>query len=120
LRDGSWHSIAISVVRNGYVYTYADGTLLSNLPLSTVGTIDTDDLNKSVNIGQDGIGTYTDSLKAGMEALIDDVGIWRRGITANEAASIYAQGLIGRDLTTASAAPVVLPPELTSNPRVRL
>ncbi len=117
IRDGSWHNVVVSFIRGGLVYIYLDGLLINATPLRTTGTIDTEDLAYNVNIGQDGRGTYTDNGSAGItNALIDDVGIWRRAITPNEAASIYAQGQKGQDLTTASGAPVVLPPTIAAQP----
>jgi hypothetical protein len=54
----------------------------------------------AVNIGQDGTGVYTDNTSAhDVNALIDDLGIWRRAITPNEAAAIYSAGLAGKDLS---------------------
>jgi hypothetical protein len=138
VRDGTWHNIVASFVRGGFVYTYLDGQLVTTTPLLTTGTVDTDAINwtrtlssglasgpHSVNIGQDGTGAYTDCNgtncpadgSAGItNALIDDVGIWRRAITPNEAASIFSQGQRGEDLTTASGAPVVLPPTIATQP----
>src|SRR5678816_2882610 len=58
----------------------------------------------AVNIGQDGRGSYTDGGSMGVtNAAIDDVGIWRRVVTAQEAAAIYKAGLAGLDLEQAAA-----------------
>lgn len=46
-----------------------------------------------------------------MDLLMDDVGIWRRALTAIEAASIYAGGLAGQDLGSVT---VKVPPNVQS------
>ncbi len=138
LRDGTWHNLVVSFVRSGLAKTYVDGLLVNSTPMLTGGTVDTDTIawNRTlssgpatgphaVNIGQDGTGAYNDcngvtcpasGSAANINGKLDDVGIWRRGITPNEAASIYTQGQQGKDLTTASGAPVILPPSITTQP----
>jgi hypothetical protein len=46
---------------------------------------------------QDGLGTYTDTNNGSIwkDALISDVGIWRRAITQEEVTTIYNLGLQG-------------------------
>ena len=118
LKDGHWHHILVSFQRapfgqTAYVYAYLDGALVSKHPLTVVGTVDTDGIPLSnsqyvpspqsqfaVNIGQDGTGVYADQGGAhNINAKIDDVGIWRRALTANEANAIYKMGLAGKDLS---------------------
>lgn len=53
-----------------------------------------------MNIGQDGTGVYTDNHNGQMVAWLDDFGIWRRAITANEVSTIYHGGLAGKDLSS--------------------
>ena len=122
LKDGNWHHVVMSVLRapflqSAYVYAYIDGNLVNKTPMSLAGTIDTFGLPFSnhqnltssqaswaVNIGQDGTGVYHDGGSAyNIDALIDDVGIWRRALTANEAKGIYTAGLSHHDLSTAAA-----------------
>ncbi|MBI1176473.1 hypothetical protein GC207_03435 [bacterium] len=118
VRDGTWHHIVVSVLRvspplAGYVSTFLDGTLVDKSPMSLGGTIDTfslpftyaspaptDQTGWAVNIGQDGTGVYYSGHNIG--AKIDDLGIWRRALTAEEAKGIYDAGLEDRDLTFAS------------------
>jgi len=96
VRDGSWHLISVSYWRGQSVLTYVDGTLISSLAFATAGTLDT---SLNVNIGQDGTGIYTDGNIASISAQIDDLGVWRRVLTANEIQSIYTAGQAGKDLT---------------------
>jgi hypothetical protein len=116
---------------SAFVYAYLDGDLVSKHAMGVVGSIDTIDLawtneqafnfyapdyadgdtflpdnqlTWAVNVGQDGTGVYHDQGSAyNINAKIDDVGIWARALTANEAKAIYQAGLLGDDLTTAFA-----------------
>ena len=122
LKDGNWHHIVVSFQKapfgqNAYVYGYLDGVLVSKhsnhvgLSIDTFGTALTDaqpiaspQSSWAVNIGQDGTGVYTDGGSAyNINALIDDVGIWRRALTPNEVAGIYMAGQNGQDLSQAVA-----------------
>src|SRR6185369_1395660 len=70
-------------------------------------------------IGQDGTGGYgfNNDLGAHFKDIwIDDFGLWRRTLTAQEVASIYAHGLQGEDLTKATGEAVVLPPNVSTGP----
>jgi len=120
VRDGTWHNIVVSFLRavppqSAYVYGYADGVLVNKTFMSVAGTIDTYSLpftytspiptsqtNWAVNIGQDGTGVYYDlGSTYNIGAKIDDLGIWRRALTASEAKAIYQAGLAGKDLSYA-------------------
>src|SRR6185436_18492081 len=94
----------------GLAYTYVDGIQVNvqstRFGLNPPTTIDTSDLSLTApsgpyntNVGQDGTGTYTDGGGVGItNALIDDVGIWRRAVTPEEAVAIYNAGNAGMDL----------------------
>ncbi|HVV74163.1 MAG TPA: immunoglobulin domain-containing protein, partial [Verrucomicrobiae bacterium] len=100
VRDGTWHNIVLSYARGSLVSVYTDGVLSSTRTDTTTGSVDTDTLSENVNIGQDGKGTYNDGGSAGItNALIDDVGIWRRALSPQEAAAIYTSGQAGKDLS---------------------
>ena len=121
VRDGTWHHILVSFLRapatqSAYVYAYVDGVLANKSVMTLAGTIDTFALpfanhqgltthqtTWAVNLGQDGTGVYDDKGNAyDIAAKIDDVGIWRRALTANEAMAIYSAGQAGRDLSQAA------------------
>ena len=123
VKDGTWHSLIVSFLRavppqSAYVYSYLDGILVDKTTMSVAGTIDTYSLpftyasprsthqsTWAVNIGQDGTGVYYDNGNAyNIGAKIDDLGIWRRALTAKEAGAIYTAGLAGKDLTYAVVA----------------
>ena len=84
-KDNAWHNIVVTFKRNVESVAYFDGVPVLTSPLLTTGSIDTDDLALAVNIGQDGTGHYTDGGTSSIDALIDDVGVWRRVITPGEA-----------------------------------
>ena len=105
-----------------------DGAPASQKVILTQGSIDTEGLPFSnhqsgvtpiqtdwaVNIGEDGTGVYYDNGSAyNIAAHIDDVGIWRRAVTAKEANAIYAAGQSGKDLSQAVVAAAV-PPLVTT------
>jgi hypothetical protein len=120
LKNGNWHHIAVSVqkapfTQQAFVYGYLDGVLVSKHAMNVAGTLDTDgqwsnhqtsspvptpiETTFQVNIGQDGTGLYTDNHGGHLIALLDDMGIWRRALTANEVTGIYTAGNQGKDLS---------------------
>lgn len=118
----NWHHFTLVYVRGGFAYTYVDGVQVNvqslRFGLNPPSTIDTSGLTPPLdtNIGQDGTGTYTDGGGVGItNALIDDVGIWRRALTPGEAVGIYLRGLTNSDLTTASAG-LSVPPSISAQP----
>jgi len=129
LNDGNWHNVLVSFQRapfgeSAFVYGYIDGSLVTKHSMGVVGSIDTLNLpfqngqyfytnvqpvqvNWAVNIGQDGTGTYADNGSAhDINAAIDDLGLWRRALTANEAKGIFVAGAMSRDLTMAATATI--------------
>jgi hypothetical protein len=103
--NGAWHNVLLSYARGAIVTLYVDGVPANTRADLTTGSIDTDDLSYAVNIGQDGTGGYTDHGGAGItNALIDDVGIWRRALSAQEASAVYTAGQSGKDLSQAAVA----------------
>ena len=132
LRDGTWHNLIMSVVRDsaaGTITAYVDGAAVYQGTLVTQGSIDTAGLpfqneqsrtsgqtTCAVNIGQDGTGVYFDQGSAyNINAKIDDLGIWRRALTSGEASAIYTAGQAGKDLSQAKVAPVTTKPTVTIN-----
>ena len=97
--DGQWHHMLVSYDRGVAARTYIDGVLTAVTPIgNNVASIDAP-AGLAWNLDQDGTGAYASGIT---NALLDDVGIWRRVVTPQEVASIYAQGQAGLDLSTAT------------------
>ncbi|MBU6400096.1 MAG: hypothetical protein KGS61_07240 [Verrucomicrobia bacterium] len=120
LEDGNWHNVVVTFVRTNNASIYVDGNLANQTSIApdvvggvpnAVGSVDTDSLGWSVNLGDDGRGNYAIRDGAGLDMLMDDVGIWRRALTAVEAARIYLGGVAGQDLGNIT---VVVPPKVVS------
>jgi Immunoglobulin I-set domain len=91
INDGNWHHLVHTIDRVNGMVTYLDGvaahyTVASGSSLVAAGNIDT---GRPATIGQDPTGKYTESGSADM----DDLGVWRRALTALEASSIYMAGM---------------------------
>jgi hypothetical protein len=91
INDGSWHHLVHTFDRaNGVSVTYLDGVAANYTPqagsIATAGNIDT---GQPATIGQDPTGQYPEAGSGD----IDDLGVWRRSLTALEAASIYMAGV---------------------------
>lgn len=102
IRDGKWHHVVVAFARQTIASVYVDGALVTTSPMSQVqGPIDA---SMAVNIGQDGTGGYTDGGSAEMiNVLMDDLGIWRRALSAGEVLAIYNAGLGGTNLANVPA-----------------
>jgi hypothetical protein len=98
IRDGNWHNVVTTFWRGKVAATYVDGALVNTLGLTTIGSVDA---GLETNIGQDGTGAYTDGGDVHMTGNIDDVAIWRRALSAQEAARIASAA---GDLSTLSPA----------------
>ena len=90
ISDGGWHHLVFVFDRTLGASTYLDGVLASfvrqqGTAASDAGNIDT---GLPMNIGQDPTGTYQQTGSGN----IDDLAIWRRSLTALEAASVFVAG----------------------------
>jgi CHRD domain/Immunoglobulin domain len=116
IADGNWHNIVVTHDRAGLASFYFDGRLLSMILLTVAGNIDSFD----INVGEDGTGKYgfaNDTGARWVEVFMDDVGIWRRLVTPQEAEAIYNAGLFGNDLSSAAVGGPVLAPTITGQPQ---
>lgn len=95
----TWRHVVVAVDRQGMAVTYVDGVQRDARNISTppnqLNTLD----GLATNIGQDGAGDYGPRFS---DADFDDLGIWRRVVTAQEVANIFNKGKEGKDLSTAS------------------
>ena len=99
LKDGKWHHVVVTWARAGNMSVYKDGALVAAVSLSgTQGDIDPYDLGNTINIGQDGTGLYQSTSFNYSNLLMDDMGIWRRELSAGEVNQIYAYGSGGTNI----------------------
>lgn len=104
LSGGSWHHVAVTFKRDGNITSYIDGALVNS---SLVAQRDGDgnpvpgslSAGLSLNLGQDGTGSYTDGGDVGIaDGMMDDVGIWTRELNASEVGRIFAAANQGINL----------------------
>jgi hypothetical protein len=115
LADNTFHNVIVSVDRTGLIYIYVDGILRGTQSVVGDGSYD----SLPLYIGQDGTGRYGFNNDLGAHFIgvhIDDVGIWRRLITPQEAASIFVNGKAGKDLTQANGQAIILAPTINTQP----
>jgi len=89
--DDQWHHIAVTYERGVRAVLYRDGVAaVTNSLTASPGTIDS---GLPLNIGQDGTGSYTYGNTVGISnALLDDLGIWRRALSREEVEFAFQQG----------------------------
>jgi hypothetical protein len=95
--DGAWHHVVVTFERNGVASTYVDGVLRDARPLTASQNDVNTPAEMATNIGQDGTGNYGSRFT---DVTFDDIGIWRRVVTPQEVAGIFAAGQAGKDLST--------------------
>ncbi len=82
INDGQWHLLTHTFDRTGNAVTYLNGVQVDSRSMVGVGDLDSFNL---LTIGQDPTTGYGETATFQM----DDVGIWRRALSAYEAQSIY-------------------------------
>jgi len=103
---GGWRHLVVSLQRGGGARTYVDGSLVDSRTLTMgTNTPTTIDSGLPLNIGQDGTGSYTNVGEVSSNGVIDDVGIWRRTLSAAEVNQIYLAGLGGTNLSAIGEIP---------------
>ena len=113
LNDGNWHHLAMTIDQvNNIVAIYIDGALALGFP-AVVGSLNT---GYQTMIGSDPTGGYEGCAAGGYT--IDDLGIWRRALSAAEVAGIYAAGNSGNSFDTYG--PVQLATKLTSTGQLQI
>src|SRR5262249_17898522 len=122
--DGGWHHVVVTFARHSVGRIYVDGGLVNeqalgvDSPTNIVGSADTDGIGFNVNICQDGTGSYTDGGSVShIDMLMDDVAIWRRVLTTNEAFGIFTAGLLSNAVDHASISFTSAPPMITLQPQ---
>jgi hypothetical protein len=111
LVNNEWVHVVLTFDRDGHAVTYTNGVrALSSSIAADQNNLDTPE-GFATNIGQDGAGDYGSVFT---DLGVDDLGIWRRVLTVNEVAAIYAAGAQGRDLSTATVGGGGGTPQITS------
>jgi hypothetical protein len=82
INNGQWNLLVHSFDRTGNAVTYLNGVQVDSRSMTGVGDLDNPNY---LTIGQDPSTFYAESATL----QIDDVGIWRRALTAYEALGIY-------------------------------
>jgi hypothetical protein len=99
LVNNTWVHVVLTFDRDGQAVTYTNGVRAAGSSIAAdANNLDTPE-GFATNIGQDGAGDYGSVFT---DLGVDDLGIWRRVLTVNEVAAIYAAGAEGRDLSTAT------------------
>jgi len=103
--DHAWHHVLVSYDRQGNAVTFVDGSQVDSRAISTPPNAVNTLPGLATNIGQDGAGDYGPKFT---DIDIDEVAIWRRALTAEDAAALFgATGGLWSLATTA-------PPAITS------
>ena len=93
--DGSWHHVLVAHDRDGLATFYLDGKLVGSTNLSSIGDIDAALPTVIGNDGGEGAFRFTGD--------IDEVAIWRRVLTPEEAGDVHARGHSGVTITGTNA-----------------
>jgi len=95
-----WQHVLVVFNINGDAVSYVNGLQIDARSIAPgTGALSNPDL--SLNIGQDGTGTYGSE----WDGLIDDLAIWDRALTATEAAALAGQGFAGVALDGSGGSP---------------
>lgn len=98
--DNSWHHILVVHDRGGQASFYVDGVKLAAAPsLVGQGSVET---GSPVVIGADSVGNYR------LSGDLDEVALWTRALTDEEAAMVYQQGQKNISVTGSNFADVDL------------
>jgi hypothetical protein len=115
MADGNWHHLVMALDRlNAVVNIYIDGALAGSNSAANLGSLNT---GAGVAIGNDPTGEYNGDQYPGGYS-IDDVGIWRRVLSAAEVAGIYTAGTNGSSFDTFG--PVELAVSLTATGQMQI
>lgn len=100
ISDGNWHHLAFVFTRTGSETTYQDGQYASTRTIAAITNFDT---GNAINIAQDANGGYGATNDIPTSGNMDDLGVWRRALSALEVEGMYLAGISN----SVSFAPVV-------------
>ncbi len=120
INDGNWHHLVHVIDRGaGTIVTYLDGAVANatlqpnSSTLAAAGDIDS---GLPATIGQDPTGQYGETGSAD----IDDLGVWRRALSALEAGSIYIAAVSNQLSYASPPLPVLITITTTSKGQLNL
>jgi hypothetical protein len=98
-----WNHVVVVFNINGDAVSYVNGFEIDRRSIAP-GTGELSDPSLSLNVGQDGTGTYGSS----WNGLVDEFAVWSRALTAAEVTNVFALGLAGNGLLdTPSVSPEI-------------
>jgi len=101
INDGAWHHLVAVVDRSqSLASAYVDSFLASTWSIAGLGTLE---YGNALTIGQDPTGSY-----GAATFDLDDLGIWKRPLTASEVTKMYTAGKTGSRSFNSVAPPVTL------------
>src|SRR5205085_9955822 len=99
-----WHHLVHTIDRSSRMVTYLDGIVANySQQGNTTTALFNVDTGRPATIGQDPTGKYPETGSAD----IDDLGVWRKALTALEAGSIY-MAAVSNGLSFVGTGPVSL------------
>lgn len=112
--DGVWHHVVAVFNRDANtIQTFVDGNRTDSAGLNGTGWESLTPTSFTPNdtlVGSSGNGRWSGT------AIVDDLGLWNRLLTADEILAIYAEGLKGNPLTQAVAGAAIRP-TISSQPQ---
>jgi hypothetical protein len=88
--DGSWHHVLVTHNRDGKASFYFDGKAVGSTSINDIGDVGS---GLPLGIGSDGSGDFW------FDGDLDEVAIWGRVLTPEEASEVYLRGYTGGTIT---------------------
>ena len=100
----TWKHVVVSFDRSGNAESWIDGNRINSTSIVANAGQSFDTADLSLNIGQDGTGTYTDGGGVFHNSDIDEVAIWTRILSDEEIVRTFTKGSAGQALVSAAPA----------------
>ena len=88
--DGTWHHVLVTHDRDGQASFYFDGKAIGSTSINGIGDVGS---GLPLSIGSDGTGAFW------FDGDLDEVAIWGRVLTPEEASEVYSRGYTGGTIT---------------------
>jgi len=90
MADGRWHHILVSNTRSGTARCFVDGKFVKSISIAGAGSVNN---TLPLSMGVDGNGQYS------WKGSLDEVALWNRALTDNEALDVYRSSKKGMALS---------------------